>query len=346
MGKGNKGGTSAGRGKAQSPSWPWAIAAVAFAVMAGSWLQTRAASKKKGRETQASSAVKENVETLKLMGALADRVSLLHGARELTQETASEALEILVGLENGIIGDDSTARGIRDLAQVVRAQLLAAGAGLNDTEVEAKYNVSSYSSGRFWEGHYQSQGDKIQYDWYIGWREPLQPQGGTLSDLVHEVLPPTPDKEVLVMGCGNSAMSADMYADGYRKIRNIDISAAVIEQMKRRHAADLPGVTWEVKDAQHIDNVGDGALDGVLDKGTLDATSTNEELSRTIIAEARRVLRHGGTLITVGSKPAPLLKHGVFPGLVCQPAQELLRLNKPQFKREEAPSYAQRCRAV
>lgn len=349
MGKGGPS-SGSGRGKSQILWWPWAFAAVALAVIAGSWFQTSAASKKKkggkkggGAQAGAAGGGTENLETLKLIGTLSEQVSALHGAGELTQETASEYLEMLLLLEKGIVGDDSTARGIRDMIQVVRAQLIAAGAGLNDTEVEAKYNVSSYSSGKFWEGHYQNQGEAVQFDWYVGWREPLKPQGETLKDFVGEVVPPGPEKEVLIMGCGNSAMSADMYSDGYRRIRNIDISPTVIEQMRKRHAEDLPGVTWEVKDASKLDNVKDGAFDGVVDKGTLDATSTNEELSRAIIAEARRVLRPGGALVTVGSKPVPLLKDEPFPGFECRPAQQLIRL---KTKHEETHSFAQRCKAV
>ena len=45
---------------------------------------------------------------------------------------------------------------------------------------------------------------------------------------------------ILMLGCGNSTLSADMYRAGYHNITNIDISPTVIEKMLLQHSS-MPG---------------------------------------------------------------------------------------------------------
>lgn len=53
------------------------------------------------------------------------------------------------------------------------------------------------------------------------------------------------DDHILMVGCGNSKLSEQMYEAGYKNITNIDISPTVIEQMKNLS----PGMEWHVMDA-------------------------------------------------------------------------------------------------
>ena len=39
---------------------------------------------------------------------------------------------------------------------------------------------------------------------------------------------------ILMLGCGNSILSEDMYNDGYRNIVNMDFSSIVINNVKRK----------------------------------------------------------------------------------------------------------------
>jgi 2-polyprenyl-3-methyl-5-hydroxy-6-metoxy-1,4-benzoquinol methylase len=53
------------------------------------------------------------------------------------------------------------------------------------------------------------------------------------------------EDKILMVGCGNSKLSSQMYQNGYKNIINIDISPTVIEQMKQL----FPQMAWEVMDA-------------------------------------------------------------------------------------------------
>jgi cyclopropane fatty-acyl-phospholipid synthase-like methyltransferase len=44
------------------------------------------------------------------------------------------------------------------------------------------------------------------------------------------------DARILELGCGNSALAADMYADGYtEQVIAVDFSKEVIDQLKKVH---------------------------------------------------------------------------------------------------------------
>lgn len=43
----------------------------------------------------------------------------------------------------------------------------------------------------------------------------------------------TKDDHILMVGCGNSQLSQQMFEAGYKNICNIDISPIVIDQMKK-----------------------------------------------------------------------------------------------------------------
>ena len=69
---------------------------------------------------------------------------------------------------------------------------------------------------------------------------------------------------VLVIGCGNSALSADMYDAGYTAIVSVDYSEAVIAQMRTANA-NRAGMQWEVMNVTAM-TFPDGAFDVVIDK--------------------------------------------------------------------------------
>merc|ERR1711865_523654 len=98
-----------------------------------------------------------------------------------------------------------------------------------------------------------------------------------------------------------------MYRDGYHQQHNIDVSAAVIEQMRSRHASEMQGAAWETMDGRQL-AFADGHFDAVIDKGTFDAVSTDAAVSAKILSEVERVLNGGGALISIGSKRLALLE--------------------------------------
>lgn len=97
-----------------------------------------------------------------------------------------------------------------------------------------------------------------------------------------------------MLGCGNSTLSQDMYADGYTDIVNVDYSSVVIEQMRARH----PEMEWLEMDVRSL-KFADGAFDVAIDKGTMDAMMTAkgdiwnppQQVVDDVTAEVSEVLR-------------------------------------------------------
>nr|CAD7409038.1 unnamed protein product [Timema cristinae] len=108
---------------------------------------------------------------------------------------------------------------------------------------------------------------------------------------------------VLVVGCGNSSLSADLFDVGYRNITNIDISPVVVRQMTELHLKTRPTMVFQQMDALDM-SFPNEQFSVVLDKGTLDAlmSDTSPETDRKInklFSEIDRVLRVGGRYVCV-----------------------------------------------
>ena len=61
-----------------------------------------------------------------------------------------------------------------------------------------------------------------------------------------------PADNVLVVGCGNSQLSGDLYDVGYRNISNIDISDVVIRQMTEKNAKKRPDMKFLKMDITQV----------------------------------------------------------------------------------------------
>ena len=80
---------------------------------------------------------------------------------------------------------------------------------------------------------------------------------------------------ILMLGCGNSLLSEDMYNDGYNNIVNIDFSHVVIQNMKRKcHGLDK--MQWMVMDVTNM-TFSKRSFDVVIEKATLDALIVEEK---------------------------------------------------------------------
>lgn len=78
---------------------------------------------------------------------------------------------------------------------------------------------------------------------------------------------------ILVVGCGNSTLSADLFDVGFKQMVNIDISDVVIAQMRQSR----PEMTFEKMDVTDMTGFTDQSFTCVLDKGTLDAIFTDDQ---------------------------------------------------------------------
>jgi ubiquinone/menaquinone biosynthesis C-methylase UbiE len=111
-----------------------------------------------------------------------------------------------------------------------------------------------------------------------------------------------PKDIILITGCGNSGLSADMYDVGYQNITNIDVSEVVIKQMNSINA-HRTNMKFLCMDAMNTTFKND-EFNVVLDKGTLDALmpDDSEETQSRIdkyFSDIKRVLKLGGRYVCI-----------------------------------------------
>ncbi|EQB78943.1 methyltransferase-like protein 13-like isoform 1 [Camelus ferus] len=161
-----------------------------------------------------------------------------------------------------------------------------------------------FGSVDYWEKFFQQRGKKA-FEWYGTYLE--------LCGVLHKYIKPR--EKVLVIGCGNSELSEQLYDVGYQDIVNIDISEVVIKQMKERNAGRRPQMSFLKMDMTQME-FPDASFQVVLDKGTLDAVLTDED-EKTLqqvdrmLAEVGRVLQVGGRYLCISLAQAHVLKKAV-----------------------------------
>ncbi|KPP57176.1 hypothetical protein Z043_125125, partial [Scleropages formosus] len=161
--------------------------------------------------------------------------------------------------------------------------------------------AEEFSSAEYWERFFRRRGDKA-FEWYGDY--------GQLCGVLHRYMKPR-DK-VLVVGCGNSELSEQLYDVGYQQLINIDISETAVAHMKQRNAERRPGLTFLQVDATQTP-FESGTFQAALDKGTLDAMAAEEEglLATRMLAEVGRVLAVGGRYVCVSLAQEHVVKMAV-----------------------------------
>ena len=132
--------------------------------------------------------------------------------------------------------------------------------------------------------------DPEPFDWY-------QRYSG-VKDLVAQYVRKT--DHILMLGCGNSRLSEDMYDDGFTTISNIDISKVCVDQMVEKYL-DKTGLTWQQMNCSALE-FPDESFDVVLDKGTLDSVLCGEGSTSNAgktLSEITRVLKPNGVLVCI-----------------------------------------------
>eukprot|EP00878_Enallax_costatus_P001807 GHUV01001965.1.p1 GENE.GHUV01001965.1~~GHUV01001965.1.p1 ORF type:complete len:491 (+),score=177.40 GHUV01001965.1:514-1986(+) len=155
---------------------------------------------------------------------------------------------------------------------------------------------AGYSTDAYWDNRYAER--STHFDWFFNYSALA-----SLINMACEKFGPC-----LHVGCGNSGLSVGMVKDGFEVV-NVDISAVVIEQMRRKHGA--PGHSWEVADCRSMPQYPDASFGSVLDKGTLDAvlcSSHGQADTIDYVNEVHRLLMPGGVflLISLGQPHARL----------------------------------------
>ncbi|XP_029400139.1 EEF1A lysine methyltransferase 4 isoform X2 [Mus pahari] len=121
-----------------------------------------------------------------------------------------------------------------------------------------------YRQVQYWDQRYKDAADSGPYEWFgdfASFRALLEPEL-------------CPEDRILVLGCGNSALSYELFLGGFPNVTSVDYSPVVVAAMQVRYA-HVPSLRWETMDVRALD-FPSGSFDVVLEKGTLDAMLAGE----------------------------------------------------------------------
>jgi SAM-dependent methyltransferase len=160
---------------------------------------------------------------------------------------------------------------------------------------------ADFSQRSYWEERFK---EEEEYDWLCDF-EALHPGLRKLLDGSGA----GSGARILVIGCGNSNFSADLYDAGYHQVTNIDFAASVIARMADKNRGERPEMRWLEMDMLHM-TFEDGFFDMVIGKGSLDALHASiadvwhpnaklREQTDHFLRGVRRVLRPGGRFVSV-----------------------------------------------
>ncbi|KAJ8904803.1 hypothetical protein NDN08_001318 [Rhodosorus marinus] len=117
---------------------------------------------------------------------------------------------------------------------------------------------TDYKKKEYWDDRFDSE---KHYDWLVSFPDVEK----TIRMYVK------PNDRILVVGCGNSELSFQLYEAGFRSITSIDYSDVVISKMQKQYK-ETPELTWTVADVRELsENFDTGSFDVVIDKATMDA---------------------------------------------------------------------------
>jgi SAM-dependent methyltransferase len=157
---------------------------------------------------------------------------------------------------------------------------------------------AQYKAQAYWDSRFEKES---AYEW-LGTLRDFAPQlSAALADLCGR------PARVLVVGCGNSRLSADLQArEPLWDIVSVDYSKVVVENMRLAY----PHLTFLVDDMTMLRSSEAGSFDAVIDKAAMDALVTDEgdpwnpsESSKTsvdaMMASVARVLKRAGVLFQI-----------------------------------------------
>lgn len=180
-----------------------------------------------------------------------------------------------------------------------------------------------FSDKDYWNKFFKKRGNKA-FEWYGEYLE--------LCGQLHKYI--KQKDSILITGCGNSSLSADLYDVGYQNITNIDVSEVVIKQMNsiNSHKTNMKFLCMDALNTTFSDE----QFNVVLDKGTLDALmpDDSDETKQTIdkyFSEIKRVLKLGGRFVCISLLQSHILsklldsfcdKSWMFRVVRCHEAEE------------------------
>ena len=122
--------------------------------------------------------------------------------------------------------------------------------------------ATKYREQSYWEKRFQSEDE---YEWLCKFED--------VKEYIFRDINFT--DRILVLGCGNSTFSADLYDAGYSNVTSVDFSQVVIESMRTKYISSHPALKWVVGDVRDLKLL-DSTFDVVIDKACLDALVCDE----------------------------------------------------------------------
>ncbi|XP_071479197.1 EEF1A lysine methyltransferase 4-like [Diadema antillarum] len=158
-----------------------------------------------------------------------------------------------------------------------------------------RHRKPDFTTVDYWDSRFQ---DEETYDWLVKYSQ--------IRHLIAKYV--SKGDRILMLGCGNSELSAEMYRDGYQNIVNVDFSSVCIDNMREKHK-DYAGMEWLVMDITDL-KFPDSSFNVVIEKGTLDALVANEKdpwymsdeglrTMETTLAKVSQVLKPTGRFISI-----------------------------------------------
>lgn len=151
--------------------------------------------------------------------------------------------------------------------------------------------MPDYGNKSYWDERYAA-GEEF-FDWHQSF--------STLKEYIDPYLKKDESFEVLIPGCGNSQLGADMYDAGFTNITNIDTSMVVVNQMcDANHEREE--MEFTVMDATDMEHIPEQCFDLVIDKALMDTFlcfQDNIETVENYLLEVHRVLKDVGKLLVI-----------------------------------------------
>lgn len=113
-----------------------------------------------------------------------------------------------------------------------------------------------------------------------------------------------PNQNILIVGCGTSRLSEEMYDEGFTNITSIDNSYTAIKLMMDEYKEKVPQVASQFKqmDVRQLTHIKDHTFDAVIDKALLDAMVCSDGANKNVelmLSEIHRVLTPNGVYLCV-----------------------------------------------
>ncbi|XP_067934169.1 EEF1A lysine methyltransferase 4-like [Watersipora subatra] len=122
-------------------------------------------------------------------------------------------------------------------------------------------DATRYARKEYWEDRFETE---EEHDWLGSYEN----YGGIVESILK------PDDRILILGCGNSTLSENIYKSGCKHVTNIDYSVNVIRRMREKYC-DLEEMRWTTMDILDMKFI-PASFDVVIDKATLDSFMVDE----------------------------------------------------------------------